>query len=456
LAIHRKQRGQLINPHSLAKIRGEDLAHFTPGRHGYNQPAMLNKLFRQNDIPAEYRANFIHLYFDIGWFGVLSGSAINFLSIYAVRLGATGFQIGMLAAVSAIVNLIFAIPAGRWLEKRPVGKAVFWTSVFYRLGFALWIPLPWLFGDQGQIWALIAIALFMGIPLTALSVGFNALFATAVPNDYRAHVAGIRNVVLSVAFMASSILSGYLLKHLPFPAGYQIVFTIGFIGAAMSSVHLYFVRPLRMETPPPFAPQPVPVKESESPRPGWRSALRLDIWKTPYRRPLLVLMAFHVTQYLALPLFPIYMVSHLRLTDDHIGIGTALFYLTVLLGSLQLRRLVQRLGHKNVTGYGALGMALYPILFGLSTQVWHYYALSIIGGFVWAMVGGAYANYLLEHIPADDRPSHLAWYNVALNAAILFGSLAGPAIANGIGLATALIVFGVLRLLAGVAILKWG
>ena len=150
------------------------------------------------------------------------------------------------------------------------------------------------------------------------------------------------------------------------------------------------------------------------------------------------------------------MVNNLRLTDDHIGIGTALFYLSVLLGSIQLRRVVQRMGHKNVTGYGVVGMALYPILMGLSTQVWHFYGLSILGGLVWALVGGAYANYLLEHIPAHDRPAHLAWYNIVLNAAILFGSLAGPALANGMGIVAALIVFGVLRLLAGIIILKWG
>jgi MFS family permease len=431
------------------------LAGLTAQRRDYNQPAMLNKLFRQSDVPAEYRANFIHLYMDIGWFGLLSGSAVNFLNVYAARLGATALQIGLLAAVSAIVSLIFAIPAGRWLEQRSVGKAVFWTSVVYRIGFALWIPLPWLFGDQGQIWALIFIALLMGIPLTALSVGFSALFATAVPADYRAHVAGIRNVVLSITFMITSILSGYILKHLSFPAGYQVIFTIGFIGAAMSSFHLYFIRPLKAEQPP-STPQPVPVKDAASSRRDWRSALRLDIWKTDYRRHLLVLLGFHVTQYLALPLFSLYMVNNLRLTDDHIGIGTALFYLTVLLGSIQLRRLVHRMGHKNVTGYGVIGMALYPILMALSTQVWHFYGLSILGGFAWALVGGAYANYLLEHIPAADRPAHLAWYNIVLNASVLFGSLAGPAVANGIGIATALIVFGLLRLLSGMAILKWG
>ena len=67
-----------------------------------------------------------------------------------------------------------------------------------------------------------------------------------------------------------------------------------------------------------------------------------------------------------------------------------------------------------------------------------------------------YANYLLEKIPASDRPAHLAWYSLILNAAVLIGSLAGPALASHIGLSTALILFAVLRLLSGLVILKWG
>ncbi len=419
----------------------------------YNR-RVFRRLFNLSAVPPEYRSNFLHLYLDIGWFGVLSGSAINFLNVYAARLGATGVQIGLLAALPAVVNLIFAIPAGRWLETRRVDKAVFWTSVYYRLGFALWIPLPWLFGEQGQIWALIIIALLMGIPLTGLAVGFNALFAAAVPNEWRAHVAGMRNILLSIAFVLTSVISGYVLDHIPFPIGYQIVFTIGFIGAAMSSLHIYFIRPL--EKTPLTAPKPAPVKQGESQSKNWRFNLRLDIWKTHYRRHLLVLFGFHLTQFLAIPLFSLYMVRSLHLTDNQIGIGTALFYLTMLAASTQLHRLVVKLGHKGVTGWGVIGMALYPILMALSSLVWQYYAVSILGGLVWAWVGGAYANYLLEHTPAHDRPAHLAWYNLVLNAAVLIGSLAGPALGASIGLTWALVVFGILRLLAGLAILKWG
>ncbi|HEX2995479.1 MAG TPA: hypothetical protein VHP14_11680 [Anaerolineales bacterium] len=94
---------------------------------------MLTTLFRQTTIPREYRSNFLHLYLDIGWYGILNGSSISFLSIYATRLGATGFQIGLLGGMAAAVNLILAIPAGRWLETQPTGRAVFWSALLYRV-----------------------------------------------------------------------------------------------------------------------------------------------------------------------------------------------------------------------------------------------------------------------------------------------------------------------------------
>jgi MFS family permease len=418
----------------------------------------IRRLLKQPGIPQQYRANFTHLYLDIAWFGVLSGSAINFLNVYAARLGASGFQIGLLGAISALVSLTFAIPAGRWLERRPVSNAVFWASVIYRLGYLLWIPLPWFFGNQAQIAALIGITLLMGIPLTALSVGFSALFAEAVPAEWRAYVMGVRNVLLSVTFILSSLGSGYLLDRLPFPLGYQVIFGIGAFGAAMSSLHLYFVRPLprAVVNADTGAPQTFIKDERPNPRRNWIAALRADIWRTPFRAPLLVMLGFHLAQFLAIPLFPLYFVNQLNLNDQQIGVGTALFYLSALIGSTQLDRLTRRANHQRITGFGALGMSLYPFLLALSHHVSGYYLVSAAGGFGWAMVAGASPNYLLEKIPSDDRPAHLAWYNIILNAAVLTGSLTGPLIAHNIGLGIALLLFGALRLLAGLAILKWG
>jgi hypothetical protein len=72
------------------------------------------------------------------------------------------------------------------------------------------------------------------------------------------------------------------------------------------------------------------------------------------------------------------------------------------------------------------------------------------------MVGGANANYLLEKIPPDQRPAHLAWYNLVLNAAVLGGSLLGPALAGQIGIVTALALAAAGRLLTAIFLWRWG
>lgn len=435
---------------------------------------VLRSIFQlSRPVPAEHQRNFFHLYLDIAWFGVLSGSAVSFLAVYAARLGANGLQLGLLSASPAIINLIFTLPAGRWLEKRPVDRVVFWTSVFHRFFYLLFVPLPLLFRAEVQVWALIGLILVMTIPGTALAVGFNAMFAVAVPPEWRGHVVGVRNALLSVTYIITSLVSGEILARVAFPAGYQWVFLLGFVGATMSSVHLAFVR--------------VGSAASEAgngqsmgdyARPGqvrswidgvraniglrflthWRGLgdLRLDILRSPFGTVVAILFGFHLTQYLAIPIFPLYWVQVLNLNDKEIGWGTAAFYLTVLIGSTQLARLTERLGNKKLMAVGACLMALYPDLIALSQGLGLFLLTSVVGGFIWSIMGGVLSNYLLERVPAGDRPAHLAWYNLALNGAVLIGSLMGPFLADLIGLHEALLLFVVCRLLTGVAIWRWG
>ncbi|MGD0611390.1 MAG: MFS transporter [Anaerolineales bacterium] len=418
----------------------------------------IHRRFQNPTVPQEYRANFIHLYADMGWFGLLSGSALNFLTVYAARLGANGFQIGLLGAISAVVNLAFAIPAMQLLQQQPIGKMVFWNSVIYRVGYLLWILVPFFFSNQGQIWALVSVVFLMGVPLTIYTVGFNALFAAAVPDEWRAYVAGTRNVVYSITYILAALGSGWLLSHLTFRIGYQVVFGIGAFGAFMSSIHLFFIRTRPVAAAASPAPQKQPTVSSGKPAlvRAWTSSLRTDIWRTPFAAVLLVMLGLHLTQYLAIPLFPLYSVNSMHLTDQSIGIGTALYYLCCLAGSTQLHRFDRRLGPHKLTGLGFLVMSLYPFLLGFAHSATAYFIISAIGGFSWSLVGGAYANYILKNIPEHDRPAHLAWYNIILNAAILVGSLLGPSVAHYLGLGLALVLIGVCRFLAGLAILKWG
>ncbi len=425
-------------------------------------------------VPAEHRSNFAQLYLDIAWFGILSGSAMAFVAVYAARQGANAFQLGLLSGGPAIVNLFFALPAGRWLEKRSIGRAVFWVAVLHRIFYLFWVPLPVLLSPSVQIWTLIGLTLLMSIPGVALAIGFNALFADAVPPEWRGHVVGTRNSLLAITFIVSSLLSGYILTHFSFPVGYQIVFGIGFLGAAMSSFHLWFVRPApNVETRP-----RVGRSLGDMARPGMiriigdglrfsaglrfltrgrgPSLVRTEILRSPFGKTMAVLFALHLAQYLPVSLFPLYMVNRLHLSDQVIGLGTALFYTTVFIGSTQLARLTQQMGNRHMLATGAALMALYPGLMALSRGMGFFLILSLIGGFGWALAGGALTNYILDKVPQDDRPAHLAWYNLVLNAAILMGSLAGPVLGTWLQLSAALALCATLRLLAAACIWRWG
>jgi MFS family permease len=263
-------------------------------------------------------------------------------------------------------------------------------------------------------------------------------------------------VTFAIAYMLTSLIAGYILKNTEFPGGYQVIFVIGAFGAAMSSYHIYHVKPLLDEMiAPPSAPIPVSEPKPVPPR-GMTAALRLDVWQSQFKNVLLALFIFHFAHYLSNPLYPIFNVRVLNLNDSHLGNGTALYYLSVLIASTQLGRIVHRFGNKRVTGWGVAGMATYPIMLAFAHNVWQFYVLSFIGGFLFALVNGAYANYMLERIPPDDRPSHLAWYTIMFNFAVLASSLIGPVAADAIGLIPALVAFGVARILAGLFLLKWG
>jgi MFS family permease len=81
-----------------------------------------------------------------------------------------------------------------------------------------------------------------------------------------------------------------------------------------------------------------------------------------------------------------------------------------------------------------------------------YLIVSVTGGLAWSLVGAAIGNYLLENVPDTDRPAYLAWYNLALNLAVLIGSLGGPLLADAFGLVEALIISFVARALGALAI----
>ncbi len=418
-------------------------------------------------------ANFFHLYWDVAWYGIAYGSTLSFLAVFAARLDAAGWQIGLLSAGPALVNALVTLPAGQWLENRSLGRAVVETAIWQRLGFFLMIPLPLLLPDSLKVWSVLVLTLLMAVPGTALAIGFNALLAATVPPEARGRVVGWRNSLLAAAIMLAFVLSGWILDWLTFEWGYAAVFTLGAVGAGMSTFHLAQIR-----VPPLPQFQMRPMQDRAQPGRGVGSAgdvpqrmnVTMRLWlrwrpgqgnwisgiESRYWWVMLAFLLFHFTQLLPAALFPVFWVREVHLTDGQIGWVNALFYLTMLAVSPLLEPLTRWLGNHRLTVAGSILLASYPLITALSYGLVLLLVTSVVGGIVWAILSGALVNRLLELTPEDKRPSHLALYNLALNMATLSGTMLGPFLADWVGLRAALFIIAALRIGSGLAMARWG
>ena len=414
---------------------------------------MTTELLRKPDPILTW--NLRQLYWDVFWFGILAGSTIAFQAVYAARLGASGFQIGLLSAGPAVINLIFTLPSGRWLEGKSLVKVSFRSAIWQRMGYVCLVALPWLFGSpDGQVWGLIWITLIMAVAGTVLAISFNALFAEVLPTEWRAHAVGRRNVLLAVSITIATLVSGQILDRVIFPYNYQIVFLIGAIGAMLSSFHIGRIRKASAMSLPELRTEA--AADEVKPRIKRNSFLRLDLLTGPFGIFMFAYLAFYTFQYFPVPLFPLAYVERMNLTDGMIGVGTAMFYGTMMLASFRLNYFSTRFGHHKVLVVSAALFPIFPLLLGLGKGAEWFYLACLLGGGINAMLSGAIINRLMDRVPADDRPAHMAIHNLALNLGILAGALLGAASGDLLGLQPALFLGAGLRFLAGGLFLLWG
>ncbi|MHB0987712.1 MAG: MFS transporter [Bellilinea sp.] len=354
---------------------------------------------------------------------------------------------------------------------KPTRRVVLINAALMRIYYLPLILLPVVLTAPFQIWLIIVMAFLMSIPGTGVQVGFTVLFGEAVPEEWRAYVAGTRNAIFAVVCILTALVSGFILKSTPFPGGYQIVFAVGFVGAALSVASLYFVRPLPLPavqaSEPAYAAGDSPdgMLYSATLREGhkqqasltardYHARLRFDIVKSPYNKVLLLIFAFHLTQYLPLPLFPILSVKILHLPDQTISIGSALFYLFMFMASTRMPQIAGRFGYRRTTGIGLISLANYPIFLAVAQDEWLYLAASIFGGTGWALASGAMYNYGLEKAAPNPPAPYLAWFTLFANAGMLLGALIGPLVSNWAGIRLALAIFAAVRLITGIIIAR--
>ena len=383
---------------------------------------------------------------DVAWWGIANGVWLTYLSVFAVRLGASTQWLGVLAALPALVNMIWAIPSARIVERAPRRLPLVLRVGFLQrlawLGVAL---VPFLFREQASVFAVVFIAGLTTIPAATSTVAFTSMMADLIPPQDRARVVSIRSVLLSATTTLTVLACGPILDALPFPVSYQVVFGFSFLAAMMS---LRYVARLHV-------PEEVSVAHRERPK-AWsttsiRNAIREVTAAKPFVNYVVSSLIFHWGIYFPMALYSIYRVRNLGATDTWIGLLTMVDSVMTIVFYIVWGRLATKWGNRRVLIIGAFGMVAFPVLTGLATSLPMLLIPSFIAGIFTPAFNLAAFNEMLAVSPEAHRPRFIAIYTSAVNAAAFVAPLAGSYLAAATDIRLALYLGGAFRFLGGLA-----
>jgi len=404
-----------------------------------------SRLLRRPTLHNQVERNIWYLYVEVFWAAILSASA-SFNAAFAVRLGASNQMIGWLSSIPSLIAVLLLIPAARFLETKSRRAPWLWSSLFLaRLGYLVLALLPWVlksYQTQAVVWLLIAIS----VPTTFFSAGFNPLLADVIPERDRARVFANRSIIVSATVAVLTFAAGRWLEAssaLPwaaFPANYQVMYLVGFVGAAASSLSL-----LRIKVPESkVVDRPHRTKVG---RPSVAAIKTMLAENRDFVRITLNTLLFNLGAWLVGPLYILFFVRELGASDGWIGLNNTLANLGVIAGYALWRRLLRK------WGYGRTLLVSVPLAASYAFLVALFPHLSLI--LVWGVlinlinpgVNLSHFNMLLKMTPDERRASYMATYSSIMNVGAFVGPAIGVALAEWWGIRTVLVVGGVIRLL---------
>ncbi len=384
-------------------------------------------------------SNAWNLYREIAWFGVLSGVNSTFISVFALRLGASDLLIGLLTSLPALVNVAFQIPAARLVEREADRKKVVLLSGFLMRLPSLLIALVPLLPMQLQSSSVVYVTALGTIPAAVGTLSFTAMLADVVTPKDRPQVVSVRNALLSTATTITVLVAGKALDALPFPSSYQLIFGLAFMASLIS---LYYLG--RIAIP----------KDDQSRRNPLEGGQGLDLLRSmrtmlaqrDYMRFTLGAFVYHWGLHFPIPLYSIYRVRTLQLSESWIGMLAMLESGVTIIAYYGLGRLSQRRGSRLVLLLGLLLVCFYPIGMALSTTAWPLLIVSLVAGVAGPAFNLGLFNNLLDVTPTEHRASYIAVFNTLMNISAFTSPLLGTTAAGALGIRRALWIGGAARI----------
>ena len=331
---------------------------------------------------------------------ITQGSGEQYLSAFALLLGASPFQLSLLSALPQLIGTGAQLASVKLLKWFPDRKTLIRAGT---AGQSLsWLPillLPLLFPSAGPWLLILATALYFACTQFTTPT-WNSFIADHLDEHERgAYFARRASIIASFSFVAlfaaGSLLTLWEQGALPW-LGFAIIFMLAALARWISAVALGKVEDVHA----------APHAEGST---SFRHFLAGT--SVGFRRFLLVSGAMHAAVLLAGPFFVLYMLRDLHLAYWSYGAWLAAGILGQLLTLGAWGRFADRFGNKALLTVTGFMVPFLPMLYLAGTNVLFLVVVNFGGGVIWGGLALGLQNYVFDAVRPEDRAKAVATYS---------------------------------------------
>lgn len=372
-----------------------------------------------------------------GIFAVMGMNLVTpFISVWAMGMGGTNFQIGLISSLPPLIGLVAMLPGAFFVDRFASKRNITGAFIFFqRLFFVLLALTPFL--PAHYVWYLVIINGLMNFPGSIANVAWQSFIAGAIPAQERAQAFAQRNRLSSLCGLAVTFLAGQIFRVVPaarLNTMYMIFFLVAF-GFALVEVWSHMQMREIVSAP------------KEEAKLGVLPTFKAIFSQRAFIVFCLCSLVFHFGWQMAWPLFSIYKVRFLGANETWVSLINVINGLGSFISYGFWRRIIEKRGNHSVLAVAAMGISTAPFLYSISSSLYQLALANVLLGIAVAGINLTLFNSLLDAVPEQNRTIYIAAYTMLINTSAVMAPMVGIAILDRWNIVTALMVAGGLRLL---------
>ncbi|MBM3133215.1 MAG: MFS transporter [Chloroflexi bacterium] len=373
-------------------------------------------------------------------FGAVQGIGERFTSAYAIALGATNPQLGLLTALPSFIGAFGQTTSARFAGLLGSRKRA--VLLFATLSGCMWLPIlsvGYVFPSHESVWFIAFFALYTMFGLMTVPV-WGSIMAEVVPSQLRGRYFGRRHRWSTFANMMAFLLAGgllYLFRDRGL-VGFALVFGLAFAFRMISVGLLTTLMEL---------PHDQKGEERLSPKAFFRG-----LHTTNVGRAMLYFFSMNFMVSLASPFFVPYMLRDLGMDYLMFTALEMVSILAVLWAVSHWGAAADLVGNRKMLAIASVLIALVPIVWLVSGNRAYVGFAEFYTGLAWAGFNLVSVNFIYDATPAHKRTAYLGYFNAGAGISTSLGALTGGFLIahiptfNGSAILGMFLLSGILRL----------